>query len=502
VIHTIRAGDSSQLQSAINLSQPGDEIVASPALPYLGSFHFPDKAGEVRLRTSATLPDRRVTQEDAHLLFTLNSGSSAPALEGNGAKNWLIDGIRGLPNVYGEVFQFTDAENIRVQRFLIDVPDGTEQKRGILANGNNLRFEAGHVSGVRRPGQDSQAIASWEGDGLEILDCFLEAASENILIGGSDPRSEALMSRNVRIEGCHLFKRLAWKLGLHQIKNLAEFKSVIGAVLCDNLMENCWSAPDGQPGYGLVITPRNQDGSAPFAQVKGLSVYGNTMLGVQRGVNITGHDDTHPSQQTTDVVIRDNRIDTRDVAFLLHKEIGKLDIYRNAVTMPPDRAFVSFENESMWKTGDPAPRKATYAVDDLTFAQEAPAGTYIHSPNLVGYAGTELGLRVLMTFTRAVDLDLPSDAPLPSVPPVQDGAPTPLPGEQVEAPSLPEVDDMRHRLENLEAKFVALHAEVGAVDGDLLAVASTLKELLAYLGDTPKVTRIEQLRSYIKGAGQ
>jgi hypothetical protein len=101
-----------------------------------------------------------------------------------------------------------------------------------------------------------------------------------------------------------------------------------------------------------------------------------------------------------------------------------------------------------------------------------------------------------------VDLDLPSDAPLPSVPPVQDGAPTPLPGEQVEAPSLPEVDDIRHRLENLEAKFVALHAEVAAVDGDLLAVASTLKELLVYLGATPKVSRIEQLRSYLKGAGQ
>jgi hypothetical protein len=67
-----------------------------------------------------------------------------------------------------------------------------------------------------------------------------------------------------------------------------------------------------------------------------------------------------------------------------------------------------------------------------------------------------------------------------------DDPPSPLPGEPIEI----DLSDLFP-----DDPFVVLRAEIAAMKADLA-------RLRTYLGATPKVTRIEQLRAYLKGAGQ
>ncbi len=58
-----------------------------------------------------------------------------------------------------------------------------------------------HISGIRRKGEESQAIAVWGSDGpVEITNNYLEAAGENILFGGADSKLK-LVPANCVVKG-------------------------------------------------------------------------------------------------------------------------------------------------------------------------------------------------------------------------------------------------------------------------------------------------------------
>jgi hypothetical protein len=486
MIHTIRAGDSSQLQSALNLSQPGDEIVLPAGARYVGTFTLPPKTNEVVLRCehftqpldSLAFPfTRRVTPADVGLMPRIASGSSGRAIDGTGAKNWTLHGIRFEPNVggYGEVLGFEGAENIILDCILLVVPEGQQQKRGVLGNGKHVTLTRSHLSGIWREGQDSQAFAAWDGPGpYTLTDNYLEAASENILFGGADASSEANIPADILIEGNTITKNLAWKGQPRQVKNLLELKCAKRVVIRGNRLEHNWA--DAQSGFAVLFTPRNQDGSAPFTVVQDVLFERNTLRDIPRGLNIAGYDDLNASQQTTGIVVRDNVIETDGIGCLIHHHVGTVAVYRNDFGPTEDRAILSLDRNDR-----------PVAAANLTWAENS-GGGYIHSP-------TAIGDKALLDYTWVSSLDVPaSDAPLPSVPPVQEGPPEPLPGEQVEAPSVPERD--------LAAEVDQLTDTVLAVSTHLSALGEAHDRLVAYLGATPKVSRIEQLRSYLKGAGQ
>src|SRR5262245_63692545 len=101
---TLLVTSGGDLQGALNSAQPGDEIVLSAGARFSGQFYLPAKpAGAViTIRSSATLPARRVTPDDAALMPTLVSPTVDPALSGIGAANWRIDGLRFEANPFGE----------------------------------------------------------------------------------------------------------------------------------------------------------------------------------------------------------------------------------------------------------------------------------------------------------------------------------------------------------------------------------------------------------------
>jgi len=90
------------------------------------------------------------------------------------------------------------------------------------------------------------------------------------------------------------------------IKNLIELKNAQDVLVDANVIENIW--PAGQNGYAIVITPRNQTGSAPWVRVRDVTFSNNIIRNASGVLTLTGYDDLAPSQQTQRIAFRNNLI--------------------------------------------------------------------------------------------------------------------------------------------------------------------------------------------------
>lgn len=184
--------------------------------------------------------------------------------------------------------------------------DGQESQRGIAANGANFSIKNSKVRGIKMKGADTQAICGWNGPGpFKILDSYFEAAGENILFGGADARIPNLVPSDIEIRCCKLVKPLAWR-GVWSAKNLLELKSARRVTIDGNVLENSWV--DGQVGYGVLFTVRNQDGGNPWAVIEDVTFTNNSLLNVAGGFQLLGSDYNHPSQQSSRLKIANNVI--------------------------------------------------------------------------------------------------------------------------------------------------------------------------------------------------
>jgi hypothetical protein len=88
------------------------------------------------------------------------------------------------------------------------------------------------------------------------------------------------------------------------VKNTFELKNAQDVLVEGNVFENLWVAD--QPGYPIVLTPRNQNGRAPWVVVQRVMFRKNLVRHTAGGVNILGTDNLAPSQRTKDITIVDN----------------------------------------------------------------------------------------------------------------------------------------------------------------------------------------------------
>ena len=137
--YTVNAGGN--LQAALDAAQPGDQIVLQAGARFVGSFRLPAKpAGPViTIRSSVTLPDRRVTPGDVALLPTLASPTVEPAVRGTGVANWRLDGLRfeSTSNGEGDIIRLHGVTNITLDRLLI-VAGTAGQTRAVTGNGRQI----------------------------------------------------------------------------------------------------------------------------------------------------------------------------------------------------------------------------------------------------------------------------------------------------------------------------------------------------------------------------
>jgi hypothetical protein len=185
-------------------------------------------------------------------------------------------------------------------------------RRGIALNSRDSAVVDSYLSDFKEVGADSQAIAGWNGPGpFRIANNHLEAAGENVMFGGADPSIEGLVPADIEIVRNQMTKPLAWKAGddhfqgvQWSIKNLFELKNARRVLVDGNLFEYNW--PNAQNGFAILLTPRNQDGNAPWSVVEDVTFVNNAVRHVAAGINILGSDDIHKSQPTRRIVIANN----------------------------------------------------------------------------------------------------------------------------------------------------------------------------------------------------
>ena len=316
---------SAGFQSALNNAQLGDIIELQAATTFTGPFNLPNKTtgtGWIYIRSSAYAnlppPCSRVSPSDAANMpkLVISAGNGGAINTATNAHHYRFVGIEFKPvtgnyiyNIIyignGETTVAKQPNNLVFDRCYVHGDPVAGSRRGILMNGAYISVIDSYISDCKEDGADSQALAAYSSTGpLKIVHNFLEGAGENVIFGGSDPSIPNAVASDIEIRNNHFFKPLSWMNELWDIKNLLEFKNAQRILVEGNVFENCW--PNAQSGYALVITPRNQNNTAPWSVVQDLTIRFNTFVNVAQGIIMSGYDAPNISQRTSRVLIQNN----------------------------------------------------------------------------------------------------------------------------------------------------------------------------------------------------
>ncbi len=262
---TLTVGPGGNLQTAINAAKPGDTIVLTAGATYTGTFTLPVPpagSGFITIRTAADsrlpAPGKRIQPAvHASLLAKIRSGNTSPAIvTAPGAHHWRLELLEIGPNPAGgddmirlgrggsdQTTLDVVAHDLVIDRCYIHGDPLTAQKRGIALNSASTTIVNSHVSDIKAAGIDTQAICGWNGPGPFLIENnYLEAAGENVMFGGADPKIPDLVPSDITIRLNHLSKPLAWQQsGQWLVKNLLELKNARRVLIEGNVFEHSWS---------------------------------------------------------------------------------------------------------------------------------------------------------------------------------------------------------------------------------------------------------------------
>jgi hypothetical protein len=302
------------LQAALDAAQPGDTIVLEAGATYIGNFRLPLKNGSsyIVVRTGGDarrLPvaGTRISPAHAPLLAKLKSPNEFGALLADpGAHHWRVELVEFLANLNGagDIITLgagsqTEAQmphSLIFDRVYVHGDLLTGQKRGIALNSGAAQIVNSYISAIKIVGQDSQAIAGWNGTGPYLIENnYLEGAGENILFGGADPSVPGLVPSDITIRRNYVTKPLEWRGQTWQVKNAFELKNARRVLVEGNVFEHVWVA--AQAGYAILLSTRNQDGKSPWSVVEDVTFRYNVIRHAANAINISGHDTGYRSAQ-------------------------------------------------------------------------------------------------------------------------------------------------------------------------------------------------------------
>jgi hypothetical protein len=327
---TIHVPAGQSLQAALDGARRGDVITLDPGAEYRGPFRLPrvDGNGWIVITSAAAdqdlpLPGERVQPEHWARLPKLVSATSPVIETAPGAHHVRLLGLEIAPTPGTYLRTLIDLggdaaplgalpDHIVIERCYLHGDPQRGTRRGIALNATNVAVIDSHLADFKEVGADSQAIAGWNGPGpFRIANNYLEGAGENVMFGGADPRIANLVPSDIEIVRNTFAKPLRWKADDPQfagvawtVKNLFELKNARRVLVEGNLFEYNW--PHAQNGFAILFTVRNQDGNAPWSVVEDVIFRDNVVRHVAAGFNILGHDDIHPSRQTSRITIANN----------------------------------------------------------------------------------------------------------------------------------------------------------------------------------------------------
>jgi hypothetical protein len=325
---TIKVSGGGDLQAALNSAHPGDTIVLEAGATFTGPFTLPKKtsgSGWIYVVSSnlASLPapGNRVGPNDAaHMPKIVSPAYNNSLTTVIGSHHFRFVGIEFTPVPGAYVYQViaignsdtsaaTLANHIVFDRCYVHAAANENARRGIEMDGAYVAVVDSYVSGFQDTA-DSQALWAYNTTGpLKIVDNYLEAAGENIMFGGADSKAASLLPADIQISNNVLFKPLSlMSTPSITVKNLLEFKAATRVVANGNTLENNPAA--AQQGFSLLITPRDQDGTAPWSMTSDIAITNNVFINVGSGINIAGVDSYHPTTTalTARILVRNNVI--------------------------------------------------------------------------------------------------------------------------------------------------------------------------------------------------
>src|SRR5262249_37029707 len=267
----------------------------------------------------------RVTPSFSAALPKVVSPNGAAVLTaGPGANHYRLVGIEFSMRSGGRVNSLirlgegneTDVANlphdIIIDRCYIHGDSTSTLRRGIALNSAGLAVIDSYVADCHEAGADSQAICGWNGPGpFKIVNNYLEAAGENLMFGGADPKIKGLIPSDIEIARNYFFKPLRWKTDRPEydgskwsVKNLLELKNAQRVTIEGNLLENVW--PNAQTGYSVLFKSVNQDGTAPWCVTRDVEFRNNIVRHCAAAVNIEGRSPTQPGGRTAGIRIVNN----------------------------------------------------------------------------------------------------------------------------------------------------------------------------------------------------
>lgn len=313
--HSVPPGGD--LQAALNAAQPGDVVLLAPGATYVGNFRLPlkpDTTTFITVRTDAAAaslpaPGVRTSPAYAAVLAKIKSPTASPALSADaGAHHWRLENIEFLPNAGGAgdivVLGGSGAQtqvsqmphHLVLDRLYVHGDPAVGQKRGIALNSGAAEILNSYISDIKAVGQDTQAIAGWNGTGPYLIqNNYLEAAGENVMFGGADPSIPDLVPSDITIRGNLFTKPLNWRQERWQVKNAFELKNARRVLVEGNIFEHVWVA--AQAGFAVLFSTRNQNGRALWSVVEDVTFRYNIIRHSSNAINISGYDNERPSQQ-------------------------------------------------------------------------------------------------------------------------------------------------------------------------------------------------------------
>jgi len=327
---TLRVAAGGDFQSALEAARPGDEIALEAGAVFTGPFTLPPKSGKawIVVRSSAKLPPSgvRVGPAEAALLPKLEARWGAVIIAEPTSHHYRFVGIEVRPAAgifLDNLILLGGRESslgVQPHHFVVDrcYVHGDPVKgsrRGIALGSRETAVVDSWISDFKEKTADSQALAGWNGQGpFRIENNYLEAAGENVMFGGADPKIQGLVPSDIEILRNHFRKPLAWKPGDSAyegtpwvVKNLFELKNARRVLVAGNLFEHNWVG--AQTGFAIVLTVRNQNGRAPWSAVEDVTFRNNVVRHSAAGINVLGHDDNAKSGPATRIAIRNNLFD-------------------------------------------------------------------------------------------------------------------------------------------------------------------------------------------------
>ena len=319
--------DTAQFYGALDEALPGDSIALRPGVLYRGPFvlrNHGSAEGWITIRSVGPQPAAGVRFRPGSRVLPKVVAAEGPVFVAEpGAHHYRLVGLEISPAAGTFLYDVIDLgsesadlsavpHHIRIEHCYIHGDRQQGSRRGIALNGAHVTVADSHISDFKELENDSQAIAGWNGPGPFLIENnYLEAAGENLLFGGADPRIPDLVPADIVIRGNHFSKPLAWRIGDPAyagrpwiVKNLFELKNARRVTVEYNLFEQNWS--HAQDGLAILFTVRNQDGGSPWAVVEDVTFANNVVRRVASGMYVLGFDDIHDSRQSSRIAIRNN----------------------------------------------------------------------------------------------------------------------------------------------------------------------------------------------------